>query len=83
MFHIVYEFIWNKYYEKVLGMKKEETNIDLNLDMNIGTIEGEKGKPTLEDLEITKSRGRNILDKEANDSNVSGIANFRVMGNNQ
>lgn len=66
-------------------MKKKivETNIDLNLDMNIGPIEGEKDKPTLEDLEIVKSRGRNMMDKEANDSIVSGIANFRVIGNNQ
>lgn len=66
-------------------MKKKnvETNIDLKLDMNIGTTEGEKDKPTLEDLEITKSRGRDMLDKETSDNTISGIANFRVIGNNQ
>lgn len=66
-------------------MKKKsvETSIDLNLDMNVGTTEGEKGKPTHEDLEITKSRGRDILDKEVADNTISGIANYRVIGNNQ
>ena len=66
-------------------MKKKsvERNIDLNLDMNIGTTEGEKGKPTREDLEIGKSRGRNMLDKETSDNTISGIANYRVIGNNQ
>lgn len=66
-------------------MKKKsvETNIDLNLDVNVGTTEGEKGRPTQEDLEIIKSRGRNILDKETVDNTISGIANYRVMGNNQ
>ncbi len=66
-------------------MKKRnaQTNIDLNLNMNIGTTEGEKDKPTIEDIEITKSRGRNMLDKETSDNTISGIANFRVIGNNQ
>ncbi|MBE5932607.1 MAG: hypothetical protein E7263_04175 [Lachnospiraceae bacterium] len=66
-------------------MKKTnlETNIDLNLDMDTGIPDGKKEKLTLEDMEIMKSRGRSVTNKEESDAEVAAIANFRVMGYNQ
>lgn len=66
-------------------MKKtyQETNIELNLDMNTGISDTKKEKLTLEDMEIMKTRGRNVSNKEESDVEVAGIANFRIMGHNQ
>lgn len=66
-------------------MKKKgtETNIKLGLEYNTGSTKVTAEPSTQEEIQIEKSSGRNAKDKEQNDSAVSGIANFRILANNQ
>lgn len=62
---------------------KTENNIDLGIEYNTGTIKTTSAPITQEEIQIEESRGRNEKDKDSNDSTISGIANFRIIGNNQ
>lgn len=66
-------------------MKKRgiETNINLGLEYNTGSIKTTDSPITQEEIQIDKSRGRDASDKVQNDSAVSGVANFRILSNNQ
>ncbi|MBE5954372.1 MAG: hypothetical protein E7257_09555 [Lachnospiraceae bacterium] len=66
-------------------MKKQETetNINLGLEYNTGSNKVATEPSTQEETQIEKSLGRNEKDKVQSDSAVSGIANFRILANNQ
>lgn len=66
-------------------MKKQRTeaNIELGIEYNTGTIKTTDVPVTQEEIQIEKSMGRNEKDKDSSDRAVSGVANFRIIGNNQ
>ncbi len=66
-------------------MKKQETetNISLGLEYNTGRTKVTEEPTTREEIQIEKSQGRDGKDKDQNDNAVSGIANFRILANNQ
>ncbi len=66
-------------------MKKQETetNINLGLEYNTGRAKVTSEPSTQEEIQIEKSKGRDEKDKIQSDSAVSGVANFRILANNQ
>ena len=66
-------------------MKKQEieTNINLGLEYNTGRTKVTTEPSTQEEIQIEKHQGRDAKDKDQSDSAVSGIANFRILANNQ
>lgn len=66
-------------------MKKQEieSNINLGLEYNTGRTKVTIEPSTQEEIQIEKNQGRGYKDKGQSDNAVSGIANFRILANNQ
>lgn len=66
-------------------MKKQETetNINLGLEYNTGSTKVTTEPSNQEEIQIKKVQGRDEKDKDQSDTAVSGVANFRILSNNQ
>ena len=66
-------------------MKKQETetNINLGLEYNTGSTKVTTEPSTQEEIQIEKGQGRDERYKDQSDTAVSGVANFRILSNNQ